>query len=73
MPPRTAAAGDHLPSLLLLPPPPHPATRLALNTAYEPSLRAAISRLKDDKSDIEEDGSVLIVALTVVLLVIRLR
>ncbi|XXH02932.1 hypothetical protein Hte_009322 [Hypoxylon texense] len=66
MPPRTAAAGDHLPSLLLLPPPPHPATRLALNTAYEPSLRAAISKLKDDKS--EEDGSVLIVALTLPIL-----
>ncbi|KAI1771226.1 pantetheine-phosphate adenylyltransferase-like protein [Hypoxylon cercidicola] len=59
MPPQTAAAGD-LPSLLLLPPPPHPATRLALNTAYEPSLNAAISKLKDEKND----GSVLIVALT---------
>ncbi|KAI0169400.1 pantetheine-phosphate adenylyltransferase-like protein [Hypoxylon sp. FL1284] len=53
---------SHLPSLLLLPPPPHPATRLALNTAYEPPLKAAISKLRDDST--QEDGSVLIVALT---------
>ncbi|KAI6081361.1 pantetheine-phosphate adenylyltransferase-like protein [Hypoxylon rubiginosum] len=62
MSPQAAAPGDRLPSLLLLPPPPHPATRLALNTAYEPSLKAAISKLKDEKA--EGDGSVLIVALT---------
>ncbi|KAL7620557.1 hypothetical protein AAE478_009552 [Parahypoxylon ruwenzoriense] len=52
---------DDLPSLLLLPPPPHPASRLALNAAYEPPLKAAISKLKGEKS--ESHGSTLIVAL----------
>ncbi|KAI1338382.1 pantetheine-phosphate adenylyltransferase-like protein [Xylariaceae sp. FL0016] len=40
---------DHQsPSLLLLPPPPHPASRAALKAAFEPPLRATISRLKDE-------------------------
>ncbi|OTA68714.1 pantetheine-phosphate adenylyltransferase-like protein [Hypoxylon sp. EC38] len=56
-----ATMGDDLPSLLLLPPPPHPATRLALNAAYEPPLKAAISKLKNEKSG--KDGAVLIAAL----------
>lgn len=37
---------DNLPSLLLLPFPPEPATRLALNAAYRPALEAALLRLK---------------------------
>ncbi|OTB02958.1 hypothetical protein M426DRAFT_74289 [Hypoxylon sp. CI-4A] len=53
--------GDNLPSLLLLPPPPHPATRLALNAAYEPPLKAAIAKLRDDKGG--KDGATLIAAL----------
>ncbi|KAI2605574.1 pantetheine-phosphate adenylyltransferase-like protein [Hypoxylon sp. NC1633] len=56
--------GDHLPSLLLLPPPPHPATRLALNAAYEPSLKAAISKIKNEK-----EGAILVAALISPLLV----
>ncbi|KAI1652754.1 hypothetical protein F4813DRAFT_301428 [Daldinia decipiens] len=51
----------HLPSLLLLPPPPHPPSRLALNAAYEPPLKAALSRLKSEKDG--KDGAVLIIAL----------
>jgi phosphopantetheine adenylyltransferase len=35
---------DHLPSLLLLPYPPQPASRICLNAAYHPSLAAALSR-----------------------------
>ncbi|KAI1383923.1 pantetheine-phosphate adenylyltransferase-like protein [Hypoxylon trugodes] len=61
MSPTNATVGDDLPSLLLLPPPPHPATRIALDAAYEPPLEAAISKLKDEKNG--KDGSVLIVAL----------
>ncbi|KAH9892182.1 hypothetical protein F4778DRAFT_328985 [Xylariomycetidae sp. FL2044] len=49
------------PSLLLLPPPPQPASRLALKAAYEPSLTSAISRLKGEKS--ADHGNVLFVAL----------
>ncbi|KAI1413103.1 pantetheine-phosphate adenylyltransferase-like protein [Hypoxylon sp. FL1857] len=56
-----ATMGDDLPSLLLLPPPPHPATRPALNAAYEPPLKAAISKMKNEKSG--KDGAVLIAAL----------
>ncbi|KAI1404361.1 hypothetical protein F4819DRAFT_139439 [Hypoxylon fuscum] len=56
-----ATVGDDLPSLLLLPPPPQPATRLALNATYEPSLKAAISKLKNERGG--KDGSILIVAL----------
>ncbi|KAJ4397377.1 hypothetical protein N0V93_001602 [Gnomoniopsis smithogilvyi] len=37
----------HLPSLLLLPFPPDPATRPALATAYKPALTAALTKLKD--------------------------
>ncbi|KAI2630186.1 hypothetical protein GGS26DRAFT_101885 [Hypomontagnella submonticulosa] len=58
---RQTTSGDDLPSLLLLPPPPHPASRLALNAAYEPPLKAAISKLRDEK--VGKDGAVLIVAL----------
>lgn len=47
------------PSLLLLPPPPHPANRAVLNAAYRPSLKAVISRLKQINNP---DGSVLIIA-----------
>ncbi|KAI1209316.1 pantetheine-phosphate adenylyltransferase-like protein [Annulohypoxylon truncatum] len=53
--------GDDLPSLLLLPPPPHPATRLALNAAYEPPLKAAISKLKTARSG--KNGATLLVGL----------
>ncbi|KAI0882363.1 pantetheine-phosphate adenylyltransferase-like protein [Annulohypoxylon maeteangense] len=56
-----ATMGDDLPSLLLLPPPPHPATRLALNAAYEPPLKAAISKLKNAKTG--KNGAILIVGL----------
>ncbi|KAI0895632.1 pantetheine-phosphate adenylyltransferase-like protein [Annulohypoxylon nitens] len=56
-----ATMGDDLPSLLLLPPPPHPATRLALNAAYEPPLKAAISKLKISRAG--RNGEKLIVAL----------
>lgn len=38
---------DALPSLLLLPFPPEPATRAALSTAYKPALTASIAKLKD--------------------------
>ncbi|ROV94959.1 hypothetical protein VMCG_08308 [Cytospora schulzeri] len=37
---------DHLPSLLLLPFPPDPASRPALNAAYRPALTAAFEKLK---------------------------
>ena len=37
---------DDLPSLLLLPYPPTPLTRAALNAAYRPSLKAALAKLK---------------------------
>ncbi|KAI1135941.1 pantetheine-phosphate adenylyltransferase-like protein [Hypoxylon sp. FL0543] len=59
--PSAAAMAGHPPSLLLLPPPPHPATRPALNATYEPPLKAAISKLKNEKSG--RDGAVLIAAL----------
>ncbi|KAI5855127.1 pantetheine-phosphate adenylyltransferase-like protein [Durotheca rogersii] len=52
--------GSRLPSLLLLPPPPHPPSRLALNTAYEPPLKAAISKLNNETAG--KDGATLIVA-----------
>ncbi|KAI1078978.1 hypothetical protein F5B20DRAFT_188048 [Whalleya microplaca] len=51
---------DGLPSLLLLPPPPRPAARIALNAAYEPPLKAAISKLKNEKDD--KHGAILLVA-----------
>lgn len=47
------------PSLLLLPPPPHPSHRAVLNAAYRPSLEAVISRLKQNNGP---DGSLLIIA-----------
>ncbi|KAI2463137.1 hypothetical protein F4781DRAFT_144840 [Annulohypoxylon bovei var. microspora] len=56
-----ATMGDDLPSLLLLPPPPHPATRLTLNAAYEPPLKAAISKLKNGRSG--KNGATLIACL----------
>lgn len=43
--------GRHdLPSLLLLPYPPEPASRRALSTAYKPALAAALTKLKDAPS-----------------------
>ncbi|KAK6067758.1 pantetheine-phosphate adenylyltransferase family protein [Seiridium cupressi] len=50
------------PSLLLLPPPPHPANRAALNAAYRPSLRSVVSRLKQLN---HPAGAVLIIAVAV--------
>lgn len=47
------------PFLLLLPPPPHPADRAVLNAAYRPSLKSAISSLKQVN---HLDGAVLIIA-----------
>jgi phosphopantetheine adenylyltransferase len=49
-----------LPSLLLLPSPPYPANRAALNAAYRPSLQSVISKLKALN---EPDGAVLIIGL----------
>lgn len=49
------------PSLLLLPPPPRPITRPALNAAYCPPLEAAISALQHDSSG--SNGEKLIVAI----------
>ncbi|KAI5918636.1 pantetheine-phosphate adenylyltransferase-like protein [Camillea tinctor] len=60
-PTNATALRQDLPSLLLLPPPPHPPTRAALQAAFEPSLRTAISKLKDEK--LNEHGSILIVGL----------
>jgi phosphopantetheine adenylyltransferase len=53
------------PSLLLLPGPPHPANRAALNAAYRPSLKSTVSRLKQLE---QPDGAVLIVAVAVPIL-----
>ncbi|KAF3017829.1 hypothetical protein E8E14_011015 [Neopestalotiopsis sp. 37M] len=47
------------PSLLLLPPPPHPANRAALSAAYRPSLTSAVARLKQLD---HPRGAVLIIA-----------
>ncbi|KAI3322796.1 cytidylyltransferase [Xylariaceae sp. AK1471] len=52
----------HTPSLLLLPPPPRPANHAALKAAYVPPIRAAISKLKNEK-DHSDKGSVLFVGL----------
>ena len=51
---------EHLPSLLLLPFPPNPASRECLNAAYRPCLKAALQKLKDDASP---SSPVLIVAI----------
>ncbi|KAI1500216.1 cytidylyltransferase [Biscogniauxia marginata] len=58
--------GRPLPSLLLLPPPPHPPSRAALKAAFEPPLRAAISRLRDEKHG--QHGPTLIVGLVLPIL-----
>lgn len=50
------------PSLLLLPPPPHPANHAALKAAYVPPIKATISKLKTEKEHIL-NGSVLFIAL----------
>jgi phosphopantetheine adenylyltransferase len=50
------------PSLLLLPPPPRPANHAALKAAYVPPLRAAITKIKNEKVH-SERGSVLVVGL----------
>lgn len=47
------------PSLLLLPSPPHPASRAELNAAYRPPLKAVVSRLKGAT---DPAGTVLVVA-----------
>ncbi|KAI0412510.1 cytidylyltransferase [Xylaria grammica] len=51
-----------LPSLLLLPPPPHPADHAALIAAYEPPIKAAITKLKNEE-DHSERGSTLFVGI----------
>ncbi|KAI1432778.1 cytidylyltransferase [Xylaria sp. CBS 124048] len=51
------------PSLLLLPPPPHPANHTALTAAYEPPIKAAISQLKNEKGHPSDVGSVLFVGI----------
>ncbi|KAH8885795.1 Nucleotidylyl transferase [Thozetella sp. PMI_491] len=45
-----ATRRDELPSLLLLPYPPDPASRQVLSAAYRPSLAAALSRLRNSES-----------------------
>ncbi|ROT36983.1 cytidylyltransferase [Sodiomyces alkalinus F11] len=39
---------EELPSLLLLPPPPAPASRASLSAAYQPSLQAALAKTRDE-------------------------
>ncbi|KAI2638438.1 cytidylyltransferase [Xylaria nigripes] len=51
------------PSLLLLPPPPYPANHAALRAAYEPPIRAVISKLKNDKEQHSDAGSVLFIGI----------
>ncbi|KAI1823233.1 cytidylyltransferase [Xylaria intraflava] len=51
------------PSLLLLPPPPHPANHATLMAAYEPPIRAVISKLKEGEHH-GDTGSVLFVGIT---------
>ncbi|KAI0020131.1 hypothetical protein F4780DRAFT_391623 [Xylariomycetidae sp. FL0641] len=58
---------ENIPSLLLLAPPPQPANPAALKAAYEPPLKAAISKLKDEK-DGAPQGSVLVVGVVLPLL-----
>src|ERR1700712_2764858 len=53
-------AETSLPSLLLLPAPPHPANQAALHAAYRPSLQSVISKLKDPNNP---TGAILIIAL----------
>ncbi|KAI1124066.1 cytidylyltransferase [Nemania abortiva] len=53
----------HNPSLLLLPPPPHPASHTALNAIYEPPLRATITKLKNEADHRDDRGSVLFVGI----------
>ncbi|KAI1810209.1 cytidylyltransferase [Poronia punctata] len=55
---------DHFdtPSLLLLPPPPHPANHAVLKAAYLPPIRDAITKLRKDGVR-SEKGSVLIVGI----------
>jgi len=50
------------PSLLLLPPPPRPANHAALKAAYIPPVKAAITKIKNEKVH-NERGSVLVVGL----------
>lgn len=49
-----------LPSLILLPPPPRPATRGTLHAAYRPPLEAAISKLSEAEES--ANGATLIIA-----------
>ena len=56
---------DQLPSLLLLPFPPHPFNRTLLNAAYRPSLTAVLSKLKHANPHV---ASKLIVAVAVPIL-----
>ncbi|KAI0466280.1 cytidylyltransferase [Xylaria cf. heliscus] len=51
------------PSLLLLPPPPNPADHAALDAAYKPPIKAAITRLKDQRDHDSDRGSVLFVGI----------
>jgi len=56
-------AREHLPSLLLLPSPPEPATRASLNKAYRPPLETALSKVKT-----QERSAILIIAVAFPLL-----
>ncbi|KAI0505601.1 cytidylyltransferase [Xylaria bambusicola] len=51
------------PSLLLLPPPPQPADHTSLSVAYEPAIKAAITKLKNEDHH-SERGSVLFVGIS---------
>ncbi|GAP84419.1 putative pantetheine-phosphate adenylyltransferase family protein [Rosellinia necatrix] len=51
------------PSLLLLPPPPHPTNHRALSAAYEPPISAAIAKLKDGNDHENDRGTVLFVGI----------
>ncbi|KAI1748857.1 cytidylyltransferase [Xylaria castorea] len=53
----------HSPSLLLLPPPPNPVDHAALNAAYKPSIKAAITKLKEQRGHHDDRGSVLFVGI----------
>ncbi|KAI0905739.1 cytidylyltransferase [Ustulina deusta] len=51
-----------IPSLLLLPPPPHPADHSGLAAAYQPPIKAAIAKLKNEEHH-NDRGSVLFVGI----------
>ncbi|KAI0449654.1 cytidylyltransferase [Xylaria acuta] len=53
----------HNPSLLLLPPPPNPADHAALHAAYSPPIKAAITKVKEQRGHHDDRGSVLFVGI----------